>query len=133
MYYIQNPDRNISSILQGSFNPKNGDICIYKDITEQDFAEYLGILAHELAHRFDYSCSESDDYWSTENWKSAIAQDGISVSNYGDTNEHEDFAEFVKLYSEVYVGMGTTSFEELKQKYSNRYNALQELIKQRRK
>ena len=64
----------------------------------------LRILLHEIAHVIgSYLQLYENDFM--DRWENAITSDGISVSEYGNTNVHEDMAEFGKIYAKsVIVG-----------------------------
>lgn len=76
-------------------------------------------VIHEYAHTIDFGVLGTDEKHFTKNgeWENAKKLDRNAVSNYGDTNLEEDFAEFVKeFYKEPKLS---------KEKYPNRYKVLE--------
>ena len=63
-------------------------------------------------------------------WHSAIQKDGSSISKYGDSSESEDFAEAMRVYIQT---DGGTKDPEALNKYANRFEILDSLMKASRK
>lgn len=82
-------------------------------------------LHHEAGHAYSI-----DEYWkkdpgARDAWKKAIADDQRSVSDYGDTNEVEDFADFMVLYADV---LGTPCEASARELFPNRFREMDKLF-----
>jgi Domain of unknown function (DUF4157) len=79
-------------------------------------------MVHEFGHLISYEQAKKDpDFWSK--WEKAIETDGLSVSRYSFTNEHEDFAEtFVIYYS------GGKDDSAIRLKYAKRFAILDKIF-----
>ncbi len=58
-------------------------------------------LLHEAGHCFSNKTSNGTFSWAS--WEQAIAQDGLAVSQYGNKNSHEDFAEAINLVVRIHM------------------------------
>lgn len=111
--------RNIRTIKvrndgANSYNCGQNDLYMRLNWTPSagDIAQYL---THEFGHSMDFSYSIN---WSGR-WQAAIDADMIDVSGYGNTNGYEDFAEFGRLYFQMYGNYN--SMYAMRQVYPNRY------------
>ncbi len=62
-------------------------------------------FAHELGHSMDMTINGVyvKDYWCQgEEWQSAVKNDMVTISSYGNTNKYENLAEFSRLYISSY-------------------------------
>ncbi len=62
-------------------------------------------FAHELGHSMDMTINGTDEknHWCQgEKWQSAVKNDIVTVSGYGNTNAYENLAEFSRLYISSY-------------------------------
>ena len=119
------------TITEGTFYPNDGKIEIYDYGLSQGYEQFFGVYAHEKAHSLDFGLLEGENvYWSEQNWKDAISADATSVSDYGDTDVTEDFAEMVKRY--VLARAGYESMKELNHEFPNRMKLLRSIIKESR-
>jgi hypothetical protein len=80
---------------------------------------------HETGHAYSLEEAWKKDAVAREAWKQAIAEDRRSVSGYGDTNEVEDFAEFMILYADV---LGTPCEGSARALFPNRFREMDKLF-----
>jgi hypothetical protein len=80
---------------------------------------------HETGHAYSLGEVWSRDPAAREAWKRAIADDRRGVTDYGNTNEVEDFAEFMLLYADV---MGTPCEASARAMFPNRFREMDKLF-----
>ncbi len=88
-------------------------------------------FAHELGHSNDYMANgdlnNRASHWSQgTKWQLAVEDDITTISNYGNTNSDEGFAEFARLYWLCY---GNRDLEiGIKQLFPNRFASFQRML-----
>lgn len=88
-------------------------------------------FAHELGHSNDYMANgdvnNRGSHWSQgTKWQLAVEDDIATISNYGNTNSDEGFAEFARLYWLCY---GNRDLEiGIKQLFPNRFASFQRML-----
>lgn len=98
------------------YNGGSGTIWIRKKALP-DRAELGSSFAHEVGHILDEEFTVDEELW-TE----AIEKDMLPVSDYGNDNRKEDFAEFSRLYFSV------KDYAPLKKVYPNRCKAFEAVL-----
>lgn len=86
-------------------------------------------LVHEAGHfvaHGQWGGDETQSSW--DDYRAAIAADGIDVSGYGQNNEDEDFAETFKLYLGV---QGSPQEAEVRAMYPNRFAIIDRILQGR--
>jgi len=89
------------------------------------------VVAHEAGHILEQRATRSDPKV-LEKWGGALAEDGVSVSAYGDTVAHEDLAEFAMLYA-ICLDAGEERLAELEKLSPRRFAAWEEILEKTRK
>ena len=84
----------------------------------------VDVLAHELGHVLHVKRFGTPD--PGKKWLRAIRRDGTSVSNYGDTEPAEDFAEAMRVY--IQTDGGTKDSQAMKD-FANRFEIIDKLMK----
>lgn len=89
-------------------------------------------FSHELGHSIDMSSGgnfeDNTTHWcQTDEWKAAVENDILPVSEYGSSNLYEGLAEFARLYCQSYGNRDRMT--GLKQLYPNRYASFVNLMK----
>ena len=121
-------------ITGGDYNWEKNEIRLFKwDFIRNSDVSLFGTIVHELAHALDNAIgimNGSFKYLSetTILWRNAKDKDGNMVSKYGNSKIVEDFADTVKYYVEAALGMLDISFEDYRNKYSNRIQLLEAMI-----
>jgi hypothetical protein len=82
-------------------------------------------LQHETGHAYSLNEVWKKNPVAREAWKQAIASDRRGVTDYGDSNEVEDFAEFMLLYSNV---LGTPCEASARAMFPNRFREMDKLF-----
>lgn len=82
-------------------------------------------LQHETGHAYSLGEVWKKDPAAREAWKQAIASDRRGVTDYGDTNEVEDFAEFTLMWASV---AGTPCEASARALYPNRCREMDKLF-----
>lgn len=88
-------------------------------------------FAHELGHSNDYMANgdinNRSAHWNqSEEWTQALEDDIATISNYGNSNTDEGFAEFARLYWLCY---GNRDLEiGIKQLFPNRFASFQKML-----
>lgn len=88
-------------------------------------------FAHELGHSNDYMAngdsSNRASHWSQgAKWTQAVSDDIATISNYGNSNSDEGFAEFARLYWLCY---GNRDLQiGIKQLFPNRFASFQRML-----
>lgn len=84
-------------------------------------------LVHEVGHivsQRNWGNSNQDKRW--DDYRNAIAADGIAPSQYGRNSPGEDFSEFLTLYNAV---RGTSQEKELRALMPNRFRVAEPLLR----
>lgn len=89
------------------------------------------VVAHEAGHILEQRATRSTPQV-LEKWSTAITEDGVSVSAYGDQVAHEDLAEFAMLYA-LCLDAGKERLAELGKLSPRRFILWQEILKKTRK
>jgi hypothetical protein len=89
------------------------------------------VVAHEAGHILEQRATRATPQV-LEKWTAAIAEDGVSVSAYGDQVAHEDLAEFAMLYA-LCLDAGKERLAELGKLSPRRFILWQEILKKTRK
>jgi len=79
-----------------------------------------GVAAHEAGHTLEQRVRLNYEPALLDQWGTAGNMDGISVSDYGDTNNWEEFAEFAKYYAYCLSG-GSSTIRELRDASPQRF------------
>lgn len=82
-------------------------------------------LQHETGHGYSMGEVWAKDPKTRDAWKAAIEADHRDVSDYGNTDEREDFADFMILYSDV---LGTPCEASARAMYPNRFREMDKLF-----
>lgn len=80
---------------------------------------------HESGHAYSLNEVWKNDPSAREAWKQAISSDRRGVTDYGNTNEVEDFAESVLLYADV---LGTPCEASARALFTSRFRELDRLF-----
>ncbi|APR86942.1 hypothetical protein A7982_12291 [Minicystis rosea] len=80
---------------------------------------------HETGHAYSIGEVWDKNPAAREAWKQAIADDRRSVTGYGDSNEVEDFAEFMVLYATI---LGTPCEASARALFPNRFREMDKLF-----
>jgi len=83
------------------------------------------VVAHECGHVLEQRVTSKQPK-TLEHWKTAIAKDRISVSDYGDEVAHEDLAEFSYIYATCLDG---GKLKELKVLSPQRFSQWEAILK----
>lgn len=85
------------------------------------------VIAHEMGHTLEQVATEKDRR-TLARWAQAAKADGISVSRYGDTVNHEDLAEFALVYA-VSMDAGKARLDRLKKLSPRRFALWEGILK----
>ncbi len=88
-----------------------------------DVESIAQFIMHEFGHSMDFSYNVNG----SGNWERAIADDVLQVSDYGNNNGVEDFADFSRLYFQMYGNYN--AMYALRQLYPNRYRVYVDALK----
>ena len=88
----------------------------------------VDVLAHELGHVLHIRRFGTSD--PGKNWLRAIKRDGTSVSDYGDTDPAEDFAEAMRVY--IQTDGGTKDPQAMKD-FASRFEIIDKLMKKNKR
>ncbi|KAH9909257.1 hypothetical protein F4778DRAFT_776410 [Xylariomycetidae sp. FL2044] len=96
-------------------------------IADQQFNPY--ILAHEIAHSLDQYAGDGSGLSGGSTWKDAVGKDSAVVSDYGETNYGEDFADAAAfaLY-DIAVDSGLKSLSSNEGNIKNQISTVKSLL-----
>ncbi len=77
------------------------------------------VMVHEAGHIMEQRARDTEKDV-LDRWKSAIAEDKVSISRYGDKVHHEDLAEFAAVYA-FCLSAGGAELKKLKNESPKRF------------
>jgi hypothetical protein len=81
------------------------------------------VVVHEAGHVIEQRVRFNNDPNVLDRWQNAIETDGISVSNYGNANTHEDQAEYARVFAAcMHRPDGSSSLDDLRALSPARYD-----------
>ena len=135
-YYSSYLLRNYSDNIYSDFLSEHLNLYLHEYYSSYLFKNYsdniyFGFLHEHLIYRMRHKLGHVMAYHrygeltSDQRWHDAIAQDNESVSQYGDVNMAEDFAEAMRVYLETNAGL---NHPDIAKKYSHRFAILDEVV-----
>jgi hypothetical protein len=119
------PNPKTGALPAADYGAAPGTIRYFPRAHEHPQSDIDWALQHESGHGYSLGELWAKDSALRDQWKRAIAADRRSVTTYGDSNEVEDFAEFVILYSDV---LGTPCEASARALYPNRMRAMDKVF-----
>jgi hypothetical protein len=106
-------------------DPETGNVRYFPRDGAHPQSDIDWALQHETGHAYSLREVWANNPGARDAWQHAIAADGRSVTDYGDTNAAEDFAEFMILYADV---LGSPCEASARALFPNRFREMDKLF-----